>query len=265
MVKSIDALARGLAVLEALADSPTRSLAELQRDTGLAKATLMRILKTLVEQGWVYRTLGDNRYRLCAGLRIRSRQPDRYDWLVEQAGPVLERLQEKVGWPSDISVPDGERMRIIETNRRALGLSLNYQVVGFRPHYLWSAMGRAYLAFCAEQEREEILAALRASSDPRDRVAASPAAVEQVLQESRARGFSTRAPNYWPNPHSPVVPFDAIAVPIMVGGRAVAAMSIVWVSQAMEREFAVSEHLPRLQEAAAELQAVGLAQQVQAR
>lgn len=52
-VKSITALRRGLDVLLAIQQSSAVTLAELHRQTGWPKASLLRILKTLQETGWV--------------------------------------------------------------------------------------------------------------------------------------------------------------------------------------------------------------------
>ena len=64
MTKSIRALDRGLVVLELLDRQGATSLAGLSRATGLSKATLLRVLQTLVERGWAYRRVNDGCYAL---------------------------------------------------------------------------------------------------------------------------------------------------------------------------------------------------------
>lgn len=252
MVKSIRALARGLAVVEALTEAPSLSLSEVQQRTGLAKATALRSLTTLIEQGWVYRGLGDSRYRLSAELTIRGRLPDPYERLAEQAGPPLERLQEITGWPSDIAVREGPRMRILETSR-SVSFVLNYSVVGFRAHMLWSALGRAYIAYCPKPEQEELVAMLSRSGDRQDHVANLSNWVDRLIRDTRAKGFGTREPGYWghaaPVPEAPL----AIAVPILQGERVLAAINIVWPPSAMTVETAADRYLASLLETAAEL------------
>jgi len=61
-VKSIDALRRGLEVMLAIQRSSAATLSELSRQTGLSKATLLRILKTLQQAGWVERNELEKRY-----------------------------------------------------------------------------------------------------------------------------------------------------------------------------------------------------------
>ncbi|WP_302140078.1 helix-turn-helix domain-containing protein [Halomonas alkalicola] len=65
MSKTIQALARGLKVVNVIdAEDAPVSLKDLHEATGIDKATILRILATLESEGWVYRGIGDNRYRL---------------------------------------------------------------------------------------------------------------------------------------------------------------------------------------------------------
>ena len=59
-VKSINALARGLQVLQVLQTSQGMSLAALHGRTGVPKASLLRILKTLMEQGFIWQRMVDD-------------------------------------------------------------------------------------------------------------------------------------------------------------------------------------------------------------
>ena len=61
-VKTIRALARGLDVLQLLQRAGAQRLQDLHRETGLPKASLLRILKTLMEQGVVWQRMVDGAY-----------------------------------------------------------------------------------------------------------------------------------------------------------------------------------------------------------
>src|SRR5262245_58062650 len=62
-VRSVE---RALAIVELLGEHQELGLEELHYLTGLPKATVSRLLHTLLEQGWLYRGLCDRRYRLCS-------------------------------------------------------------------------------------------------------------------------------------------------------------------------------------------------------
>lgn len=249
MVKRIEALGRGLRVLEALANGAS-SLAALRARTGLDKATLLRVLKTLAEDGWVHRRLGDGGYVLHSELALRGLPGTAHDRLIERAGPLLARLQARIGWPSDLAVRAGRHMRIVESTRRFADLPVNQRVIGFEPHILWSALGRAYLAYCPRTERRELIAELARSHDRRDATAGSAAWVERLVQQTRARGYGTREPYYWGHSVSSGEPVGGIAVPVMLRERVLAAINMIWPESHTTLETAL-RHLPALRETAA--------------
>jgi IclR family mhp operon transcriptional activator len=263
-VKSVRALARGLDVLRALRQRASASLQELHGDTGLAKPTLLRILKTLEEGGFVRRSLGDGRYRIGAAARLPGRDTGAHDAIAEQASPVLDRLCRDVLWPSDIGVYKGGAMEILETSRSLTPFLVNRSRMGYRVHMLMSALGRAYLAFCPPRERAAILSHLRQSGDPYDRRAHDEAAVRRDLERDRARGYAIRQSGYghWASDRDQA---DAIAVPVLQGARVLASVNLTWVAGAVSLDDMVARHLDRLRAAAAEIAASLRAQQSEAK
>lgn len=254
MTKQIRALARGLAVVNAIdqASSPV-SLGELHHATGIDRATILRILATLEHEGWVYRSLGDNRYRLTYRLHDLGDHVSVHDAIAQVAAPVLERLQQELGWPSDIAIYDGKGMAIIETSRRRTAIVLNREVIGYRPSMLKSAMGRAYLGFCDERRLQTILDTLRRQGGEEARLAADTSYVTQLLERVRRQGYARRDPTLFPLPSANDSEFDAIAVPILVLGEVQACLSLVWVKAAADGDAALDGFVARLREAADEL------------
>ncbi len=71
-VRSVE---RALAILDLLGQHQALGLEELHYLTELPKATVSRLLHTLLEQGWLYRGLTDRRYRLrSTDLWLRTRE-----------------------------------------------------------------------------------------------------------------------------------------------------------------------------------------------
>jgi IclR family mhp operon transcriptional activator len=254
-VKSVRALARGLDVFKALHQRRSASLQDLHGDTGLAKPTLLRILKTLEEGGVARRSPRDGRYRVSASVRFFGQNLGEEDAIAEQAAPVLDQLCRAVLWPSDIGIYKDGAMEILESSRHQTPFMVNRDRIGFRVHMLMSALGRAYLAFCPAVERKTILMQLGRSGDPYDHAARNPSAVLADLGHDRARGYAVREAGYghWGTAkHSQA---DAIAVPVLQGRRVLACLSLSWAAGATTREQMVSQHLGRLQAAAAEIAA----------
>lgn len=257
MSKNIQALARGLKVVNVIdaADSPV-SLKDLHETTGMDKATILRILATLETEGWVYRGIGDNRYRLTYKLHDLGMRLSVEDAIAQVSAPVLDRLQKELQWPSDISVYDGEGMAIIETSRRRSPFVVNRGVLGYKPSILMSAMGRAYLACCDERRLESILESLRKRGGKEAELASNRRYIDTLLSDIRDKGYAERAPDITTLHSDEEVDLDAIAVPIMVMGDVQASLNVVWMKSAYSDPGIKQKFYLHLKQAAEELSGI---------
>lgn len=256
-IKRVAALERGLAVLRQVQAGSGATLHELHTRTGIAKATLLRALRTLEDNGFVARRLADGAY-LPAGMSGAARPRTAvHERLVEIITPTLARLGRRIPWPTDVAVRDGATMLVLESNRRLTSISVNRQVLGFRPHMLWSAMGRAYLAFCGDAEREEILDLLRGSNREENRPARDGRRIAQVLADTRVRGYAVRDPRHAGIDVAASGRVSAIAVPALGRGKVIACLNCVWLTDLLTEAEVVKRHLGALRGAAQEIGARG--------
>jgi IclR family mhp operon transcriptional activator len=172
--------------------------------------------------------------------------------LAEVASPHMARLSRRVAWPSVLAVPRLDHDEIIETNSSMTRFdSAHLGPVGAKLSYLHTATGRAYLAACDPIERAAIIDRLR----PPDASAASIAALDAIIAEIRARGWSARDPLHsWPDRSRADVVRDgrrSIAVAISVARQPVAAINITWPARRMAVQDIVQRHLGTLQATAA--------------
>lgn len=245
--KRVEALARGLVVLKALYARPGASLHELHGRTGVAKATLLRSLRTLQDGGFVSRRIADGGYLPVSIGPGDARAPL---LLAEAAAPALETLSRAIPWPADLGVREGVSMLVLESNRRLSSIRVNRQALGARPHMLWSAMGRAYLAFCPAAEHDEILAALRASGAPEDRAARNRRLIDKLLKDTRERGYGVRDARYGVLDLGLPRQVSAIAVPVHHGESVLACLNCVWLTDVTDEREIVARHLGSLRTAA---------------
>jgi IclR family mhp operon transcriptional activator len=248
---TIRALERGLVVLRMLEGNPGLSLHEISRLTKLAKPTLLRILRTLDQLGYVRRGLTDQLYY--ANMRFAASPTEMHrSVLAEVAASILDKLCQEVLWPSDLAVYDDGFMHVQETSRRRSPFMMNRLVTKFRIHMLQSGMGRAYLAYCGSARQDAIVAQLAASTDPRNRLAKNRATIERMIAEVRRKGYATRETGYFvTQPMEARV--SAIAVPVMHDDDVLGSINLVWISQAATEEQFVERHLARLVESAEEI------------
>jgi len=236
-VKPIQSLERGLHVLAKLREMRAASLHDLHRATGIPKPTLTRILYTLYRQGLVWQRMADGAF-LPSHLMLQRGRLDDTAWLVEIASPVLERMCERVMWPSVLSVPRLDHMEVVETNSpRAYFDELPAGPIGFRANLLRSASGRAYLAFCPDAEREAVLRRLRDRDAVGHELAHDPVAVRRIVAATRRRGYSVRAPDFGGHYSKTRRELDdgrsSIAMPVRSGGHVLACVNLTWRRKAL--------------------------------
>jgi IclR family transcriptional regulator, mhp operon transcriptional activator len=253
---TIRGLERGLKVLKALRANAVSTLQDVHVATGLPKPSLLRILRTLEREGLVRRRLADGRYQIGADAYRITRKPDRYDRLAEIAGPILNRLCQRIAWPSDLIVPAGDHMEVRETSRPLSPFVLNHDQIGHQVNWVLSAVGRVYLAFCPEEERQSLFDLLRRSRHPQNRLALEAEKLNRILAETRKRGYGTRDPSmiggfFGRAPYNDGL--AAFAVPLQQEERVVGTINLVWLKKAYSIEHMVRQHLPDLRAAAAEI------------
>ena len=244
-VKTIEALRRGLAVENLLHQHGVLSLHQMHRTSGIAKASLLRILATLEGAGRVHRRLADGRYLAVP----RPDAPTRSDasrWSQASAASLLE-LHRRLPWPSDIAVRDGLTMHVLESNRPLCAVAVNRGVVGFRPDMLESALGRAYFGSCPEPERAQMLQSLRAHRHPSTR---SAARINAIVEEVQRRGYGRRDPSHIGPDANSAARFSAIAVPIRSAGAVAGCLSCVWLVEVVDEASIVANYLELLREQA---------------
>jgi IclR family mhp operon transcriptional activator len=256
----IQGLQRGLQVMQVLQTSSIASLHDIHRATHISKPSLLRILKTLEHAGIVSRRLADGHYRMSAFARA-ARKRDAHERVAEAAAPVLDRLCQKVKWPSDLVVPAGDHMERRETSR-ALSPFITHspfhtpRELGTKVNWLLTGVGRAYLAYCPAGERERILEKLRRSEEPEDRLARDPKRLEQIFAETRARGFGVRDPSFVGGPYG-TPPFDdglaGMAIPLQDGRHVYGSINILWIRTALSIDEFAARHLADLQAAGREI------------
>jgi IclR family mhp operon transcriptional activator len=241
-------LERGLSVLRALERTDGLALRDLHRETQLPKPTLLRILSTLEENGYARRRITDGSWRRAAR-RSETPQSLMHDLLLDVGGEVLDDLCSRIAWPSDLAVYHRGMMHILETTRRKTPFAVNMTGIGYRVPMLQTGLGRAWLAFSAEADREKIVTELCRSENPFDRAAREPEAVAAIVEETRRKGYGTRVPGFTLRAAGEDKT-NGVAVPVMMRGRVIACISLVWTISALNEQTVVKRYLAKVQAAA---------------
>lgn len=238
----INALLRGLEVLRVVNRLHMASVGDVYRETGYPKSSIVRILETLIEAGYVAISPDGRGYMATARTLQLATSSGIHAELLEMAVPLLEEFQRGVVWPSDFACLDFDAMVILETSRQPGTLSVN-RVVGDRLPVLLTALGRAYLAFCQPAVRESVIARLRSSAAPEDSLARDPAALEAELTKVRKLGYAINDGHTLPL-------IRAIAMPILRDGYAVASFNVISIAKAMTIDEVVAHFAPPMRRTA---------------
>lgn len=254
-MKVVRVLQRAADVLRALERRPGSGLADLHADTGMPKATLLRILATLEGEQMVRRAMADGGYHSRVSFLSPARADQKLLDLADAAAPHLVALRREVVWPSDIGVRRGYYMRLIESSRRVSSLAMHRDDVGFRIDMAVSAVGRAYLAFCPEAERTRLIGHMRAHPARYPGCAAlDDARMKRVITETRAREYAVRDTAFgglgWLADEEDDK-LAAIAVPVMAGRTVLACINLVWPRRLQTEAQVAKRHLADLQRTAA--------------
>ena len=240
----VRALIRGLSILRHVNSVGEAKPGEIAAALGIPRPTVYRLLETLEEEGYIALSASNSRVRIT---RLASSLGDGYattSRLCQAAGPLFAEYAPKIVWPCDLTIYENAAMVIQETTHERSPLSIDRGMIGYRLPMLRSSAGRAYLAFCAQAEREIILQHIGRLNDAEDGAFLEPVWLQAMLVETRANGYGSRdSIEFRPQTAS-------LAVPIMVAGSVAACVSMIWIRSALTLNEAVSRHLPALRELA---------------
>lgn len=240
--KPIRSFSRGLTLLAALNQLGSASALTLARETGLPRATVYRLLQTLLDDGYIGRGAADDRFRLRFKVRTLSGGFEDEHWISAVAAPALAELTQRIAWPCDIVTLEGLKMIIRDTTHPVAPLSIDHNMVGRALPILGSASGLAYLAFAPPQERDALLEMLAASSDPENALARDRDQLARLIAATRRRGYGGRqGGTIWPHT-------GAVALPIRAKPRVLGCISAIWMARAMDYNEGLRRCLDALRE-----------------
>lgn len=249
--RHVQGLSRGLALLHALSGSGNgcATIADLSGATGLHRTTVRRLLETLETEGYVRRSASDDSYRLAHKIRQLGDGFTDDEWISEIAAPVLGELLQKLVWPSDLCTIDGTSMLVRETTHRFSPLSFHRAMIRQRMPLLYTAAGRAYLAHCGEEERNELLRMLIVAGDGQASLARNRILVDKILDRVHQQGYASNDGEW-----SQQGKVSALALPIRHRDRVLGTINVVLLKKAVTIPEAADRYLPHLRAAIAKIE-----------
>lgn len=213
-----NALARGLSVLEYLADAagpPT--LSKLCKETGLPKSTLVRLLAVLTELEYVVRLDDQPSFRLGHKVQSLAQGYERNLDVRSLASREMRSLATDTGHTANLGVLDGTQVvhACVEESGRPLRFTAS---VGSRDDLYCTGLGKVLLAGL---DPDDVAARVPAEPFPAhtDSTHTTMPALQADLRRIRRRGYAV-------DDHERSAGLRCVAVPIVFDGRVLAALSV---------------------------------------
>ena len=212
-------------ILSILSNPEPLRLGDIASGAELSPATTLRILDTLIEEGFVERDPANaKRYRLGAQALLLGMAMQGRDHIRERTRPALVRLANLSGDTALLSTRHGLESVCIDREYGNFPIRANYLDVGSRRPLGAGAGSLALLAWLPPSECETIIGLIRprlAKRYPR----ITPQRLREEVQRSRENGYAVLLDVV-------VEQMGGVAVPIFgVDGRPVAAISIAALSE----------------------------------
>jgi DNA-binding IclR family transcriptional regulator len=185
----VPALRKGLALLELLADRGPMTLAQVERASGLNRTMSYRLLRAMVELGYVEHDPEQHDYRL--GFRLLglgAAVAERLD-LVEAAWPVLGEARNGGQETLTLAILAGNQVVYLGMLDLARGAEIARHFGGrHAPHA--TSVGKAILAFLPDEACGVKIASLEPLAPVTPRTIVNRDALQRELARTRERGYA---------------------------------------------------------------------------
>ena len=243
----IRAIERAMNVLQELNLQPFNTIAHLHARTKLPKPTLVRILKTLEEAGYVENDARQGGYQVSALVNSLSSGFHKGPLVVEAGRAWAVAITRKHKWPVAIALPDHDAMVVRHSTVPDSPMSPFHSTVNTRLCMLTRGLGLAYMAFLDQEEFDLIIDILKRSNDPENALAHHPDKLRRIIDRVRELGYATRSSLVEPRNS------NTIGMPIIgQDGRVLATLGLTYFNSAFGSEQeACSRYAPILRTAVA--------------
>lgn len=185
--RATNATQKVCAILRALSARSPQRLSEISAWTGLNKVTVLRIIETLIAEGFVDREAGGRGFARGREFIALAASAGRSHDIRELARPSLVRLADLSEDTALLSIRSGLESVCIDRQVGAFPIRANYLDIGSRRPLGVGAGSLAILAWLPQREIEAVLGVIGPHLAPYPRLSAEM--IRDLVRESRDRGY----------------------------------------------------------------------------
>ncbi|MFH0302447.1 helix-turn-helix domain-containing protein [Bradyrhizobium sp. 31Argb] len=238
----VEAAQRVLRVLRAMNSLRSASVAELHTITGLSKSTIVRMLDTLIHEGYVMRDNFIGGYRVTSEAQHLSNGFRGLPLVIEASRPWAVKLTERIKWPVSVATVHHGKLSVDFTTSAISPWAFPFATLHRQLSLANSALGRCYLAFCSQREQEDLLRGLGTSGKAEEKF--DPVVLDHALKAARQNGFAVEDGMRGSRK------FQFIGVPVFNEGVCVACLGVGFYATAPAAAHIVSDVYTPTREAA---------------
>jgi IclR family mhp operon transcriptional activator len=249
----VQSVHRALQLLRELNRHASSSVDMLHRATELPKPTIVRLLETLIAEGYVQQDARPGWYCVTAEVQSLSSGFHGEPAVLEAGRALAIAVTRRLKWSVGIAMLDGTEIVIRYSTIPYSPIAPYHTTVNMRLPLTTRAFGLAYLAFCSEPERTLLLNLIAAKGSLECNLEARD--LSAVLERIRAEGFAERHGASETDAEPERKASSTLAVPIMSNDRVLATFGVTYYTSAVPRARAVAEYVPLLQQTAKDIAA----------
>lgn len=236
--KKVRSGVRTLRILETLSVRGTSDLSVLQKATGIPKPTIVRLLQTLEDAGYISHLSRKAGYCLTERVLRLSSGFSHSETVVRLAQPLLDEFTDKYKWSVGIATFRRSALRLRYSTYSRSNIATNLPDFSKRISILTTAHGRVYLSFCSPIERQYILSMLP-ESEPEDFALIGERALKTIVEDIKRKGYCLRAPTQTDR-------VMGLSVPVLSSKTAIATISVRFFRSVVSPEEALVQYLKPL-------------------
>ncbi|MCV6574424.1 MAG: helix-turn-helix domain-containing protein [Cohaesibacter sp.] len=243
VIRSVE---RSFLILQIMNKKPVSTVTMLSEESGYAPATVVRILETLSQLGYVAQIDRRVGYVLTEKCMELSAGYHGVPVFVLEAAKLLEELTNQLLWPVALATLDDLYMVVRTSTIPQSPLSHTHSTVQKRLDLLTRAHGRCYLAYCSDIERTHLLNKLVDATFTQMSVEELSQWLDPILEKVRRLGYAERD-------HAIDPQTTTLAVPVMKGSNVIATIGLTFFRGVATDRLEIAEKLHLVAEKIAKL------------
>lgn len=242
----VRSLKRGLEILTWVNRLTPASVTRIVQATALPKATVIRLLATLRQAGYISQNASTGHYEPLPAVRQLASAMQVDDSFAVLAARLLNAFGQRVSWPAELLMAESDAMAILASNRANSPIRLRLFEQQRFP-MLRSAGGIAYLSALTPSQREQIVLRLaERENTPLDAKRWAAKAFNNITT-AQQKGYSLHEYS------DPVNGMCAVGVPVIAANGAVGSLVLLTLQNVVKADVLEQDLLPALRVAAQQL------------